>query len=251
MNNTTPTGQFYATLETAYDWFNQALFKGRLPAVLLTVQRGQSFMGYFSADRWTSGQGQRCHELAINPSYMPHRSLLDAFETLVHEQAHCWQQQFGQPGRRGYHNREWANKMESLGLMPSSTGRPGGRRTGECMSDYPLAHGRFIQACQQLLQERQFTFPWADRYARVSQIQNLDHHIQECLSNMESEQAGQLISPLNQLMPTADIIDITASARVNKNKVKYTCPQCGANVWGRAGLGIICQPCEVCFKENA
>ena len=65
--------------------------------------------------------------------------------------AHAWQQHFGNPGRRGYHNEEWADKMESIGLMPSSTGKLGGSRTGEKMADYAIKGGLFMQATDKLL----------------------------------------------------------------------------------------------------
>jgi hypothetical protein len=42
--------------------------------------------------------------------------------TLVHEMVHVWQETYGNPSRRGYHNRQWAEKMREVGLQPSSTG---------------------------------------------------------------------------------------------------------------------------------
>ncbi len=47
----TPTHSFYNYLEAAYNFFNAALFAGRLPTCLLTVQREKNVMGYFSANR--------------------------------------------------------------------------------------------------------------------------------------------------------------------------------------------------------
>jgi len=35
---------------------------------------------------------------------------------------HQWQQHHGKPGRRGYHNKQWAAKMNSVGLVPTHTG---------------------------------------------------------------------------------------------------------------------------------
>lgn len=53
----------------------------------------------------------------------------EALQALTYEMVHLYQHHFGDPGRGRYLNKEWGNKMESIGLMPSSTGRPGGRRT--------------------------------------------------------------------------------------------------------------------------
>ena len=48
---------------------------------------------------------------------------------------------FGKPSRRGYHNKECADAMEASGLMPSSTGQFGGRRTGQHMDHYIVEGG--------------------------------------------------------------------------------------------------------------
>jgi len=86
-----------------------------------------------------------------HPSYFAVVPLLEVLQTLVHEMVHAWQFHFGKPGRRGYHNKEWADKMEAIGLMPSSTGKPGGARTGEKMADYAIPGGLFMQATDKLL----------------------------------------------------------------------------------------------------
>ena len=57
----------------------------------------------------------------------------------------------GAPTRSGYHNREWAARMETLGLIPSDTGRPGGKRTGQSMGHYVSDGGPFEQAAKALL----------------------------------------------------------------------------------------------------
>ena len=63
--------------------------------------------------------------------------------TFAHEMVHHWQEHFGTPPRNGYHDREWAAKMISIGLMPSSTGKPGGKKTGYHVSDYVIEGGPF------------------------------------------------------------------------------------------------------------
>jgi hypothetical protein len=35
-----------------------------------------------------------------------------------------------------------------------------------------------------------------------------------------------------------------------KLKVKYSCPQCGTNVWGKAELSLICGGCHVTFVSD-
>jgi hypothetical protein len=69
----------------------------------------------------------------------------------VHEQVHLWQRVFGNPGVRGYHNREWSMKMRTIGLMPSSTGAVGGAEVGQHMSHYVVRDGPFQKAFQKLV----------------------------------------------------------------------------------------------------
>jgi predicted SprT family Zn-dependent metalloprotease len=75
-------------------------------------------------------------EIALNPSCFKDRADAQIFSTLVHEMVHLWQFHFGSSSRSGYHNREWADRMEQLGLMPSYTGEPGGERTGQRVTHY-------------------------------------------------------------------------------------------------------------------
>jgi len=114
----TPSSELYSSLQIAYTHFNEMLFDGQLPEVIFTVQRHKGVMGYFSPKRWGSLAGRKCDEIAINPSYVGNCRLIEVMQTLVHEMVHCWQYNFGNPGRDYYHNKEWALKMISVGLMP-------------------------------------------------------------------------------------------------------------------------------------
>src|SRR5262249_12419236 len=71
-------------------------------------------------------------------------------------------QQFGEPSRNGYHNKQWANKMEEIGLKPSSTGKEGGKRTGQKVSHYIIDGGKFDE-CWKLLEGAGFKFDYQDR----------------------------------------------------------------------------------------
>ena len=135
MRLTTPSDETYPPFQLAFDVFNRELFDGSLPPVLLTLQRRANTCGYLSPNRFANRAGAMAHELAMNPEWFAISPLVEVLQTLVHEMAHVWQHVHGTPGRGRFHNTEWADKMESIGLMPSHTGEPGGRRTGDCMSD--------------------------------------------------------------------------------------------------------------------
>jgi hypothetical protein len=90
-------------------------------------------------------------EMALNPSHFRTRTIEDVLSTLVHEMAHLWQHHYGKPSRPGYHNAQWANRMRTLGLIPSSTNQPGGKETGQKMGHYIAEHGAFATAVAALL----------------------------------------------------------------------------------------------------
>jgi SprT-like family len=147
----TPTEEAYPELQAAYDWFNHKLFENRLPPWLITLAIKGRSLGYFWPNRFVNTDGVITAELALNPERMKLRSDRDTLSTLVHEQAHGGQHTYGKPSRNGYHNKEWASMMESIGLMPSHTGQPGGKRTGQSMSHYIIDGGPFDRACAELL----------------------------------------------------------------------------------------------------
>jgi hypothetical protein len=151
-----PTNDQFAAYRLAFDYFNEALFGGSLPRCLLNFSRRARSAGFFAPRRWRRGD-DHAHEISLNPDVLD-KPLIEAMDTLVHEMVHHWQCEFGKPSRQGYHNREWADKMEAIGLMPSSTGRPGGKRTGQKMSDYVLAGGPFDLAFRAM--PREYQLPW-------------------------------------------------------------------------------------------
>ena len=167
---TTPTKKTYDGLNHAYGFFNDRLFGGRLPPCLITMQRSKKAYGYFAGGRFGTRDGREItDEIALNPSHFSSRTTEQSLSTLVHEMTHLEQHHFGTPSRSGYHNRELAGLMRAVGLIPSDTGAPGGKETGQSMTHYIEPGGRFEQACGELIRQG-FDVPyvelWADEAAR-------------------------------------------------------------------------------------
>lgn len=158
-----PTQELYSALQSAFQWFNSALFDGKLPRCVLTLQRDKRFRGFYSPERFVDIDSNRTDEIALNPSWFAVLDVKVILSVLVHEMTHKYQAHFGKPGRRGYHNRDWAGEMLKRGLMPSDTGLPGGNFTGERMSHYVVPGGPFDVACDELLAS-DFGLVWFDRY---------------------------------------------------------------------------------------
>jgi hypothetical protein len=143
----------YASLDAAYKHFNRHLFGGLLPSCIITLQRHKGAYGYFVAARMAElddGEDRAVDEIALNPAGFEGRSPKEILSTLVHEMAHLWQHHYGTPSRGRYHNAEWAAKMKTVGLIPSSTGRPGGRETGQKVSHYIDPDGPYARAYARL-----------------------------------------------------------------------------------------------------
>jgi hypothetical protein len=151
MNRAVITLQEYQGFQRAYDFFNIELFGGSLPQVLVTLQRHANTRGYFSPERF-KGRVEKAavHELTLNPDTFTGRTDEMILSTLVHEMCHVWQETYGEPSRRGYHNRQWAGKMLEVGLQPTATGEAGGMETGQAVTHFVIPEGRFSKAYAKL-----------------------------------------------------------------------------------------------------
>lgn len=254
------TVELYPELQDAYDYFNQRLFAGVLRPCLITLQRGKNTKGYFSAARFVRHDGQLTHEIAMNPAYFASESLKDLLSTLAHEQVHLWQQDYGSPGRRGYHNKEWGEMAKAVGLMPSATGEPGGATVGEHMDHYIIEDGPFDRAADVLI-ERGFRISWLDRFpACVPLGADIPPSYKPPLVPMEmadeddDDDAQDILAkprlPKNVDLGTAENVIVWPSdQRSKQTRAKYRCPGCGSQVWGKPGLDMQCNPCDRRFDE--
>ena len=236
-----PTHSAYTELQTAFDYFNHELFDGKLTDCLITFQRKNRTYGYFSAGRFEDINGLKVDELALNPVYFTVIPLEEIMQTLVHEMVHQWQQYFGKKGRRGYHNKEWSEKMEEVGLMPSSTGKPGGKKTGEKMMDYIIEGGLFEIKLASLLSTN-FRVSWFDRFPPISGIQKLIQN------SPDDESYADLLDTWGVEVDLEGNVKSTTNQSVTQSRLKQTCPSCHVSIWGKPSLKILCMDCDEQFS---
>ena len=161
-----PTKVQFTAYEQMFGFFNRRLFGGVLPACLLNFSRKSKTYGFFAPQRWQHENAKEVrHEISLNPASLRIRKPIEVASTLVHEMVHLWQQEFGRPSRTGYHNAEWAAKMDEVGLTPSSTAAPGGERVGQAVSHYIAPGGRFARPSRQC--HRRFCCPGRARSRRM------------------------------------------------------------------------------------
>ena len=223
----TPTEEQYLALNGAYKYFNRKLFGGELPGCILNFSRKKNTHGFMAPERWrrVGEEEHSIHEISLTPTTL-YREPFEVFSTLVHEMAHLWQWDFGNPSRSGYHNKEWAVKMIEIGLIPSDTGQRGGKQTGQQMTHYIEKNGKYEKAFHSM--SKKFTLPF---------------------TSLEGDIMRSLLSG------GAGGINVDGGKRSKKslmprsrNKTKYSCPSCKVNVWGRPNLKIRCEDCDQLYE---
>jgi hypothetical protein len=222
LNSSRPTEECYSDFLHSRDFLNDRLFGGRLSSVVFTLARKPGMLGAFCPHRFESKTGERAHEIILNPFYLALRPDRDTLSTLAHEMAHQWREDFGPKGprgkshSRGYHDEVWADCMEGIGLMPSTTGGPGGERTGTRVSHYIIDGGAFDVAARELL-DQGFVIRWRDRVVLRARD-------------------GDAVSAASAAAKPAP--------KRSKDRVKFSCPSCRLNAWAKPSAVLTCAPCN-------
>ncbi len=216
-----PTAEAYGEWQGALDFFNERLFGGDLPNVMITFTRQPRTLGYFCAGAFRDADGIVAHEIAMNPVWFAAQGQTGCYQTLVHEMCHLWRHLYGRRNRKGgmgapgYHDVVWADRMESVGLMPSDTGQPGGRRVGYRVGDYVIEGGPFDIACRELLIAGQ-TIKWRDG-RRLSLPPGLNDPAAATGAN---------------------------TGRPKNTRTRFVCTCCDVKAWSRASARLACLDCN-------
>jgi predicted SprT family Zn-dependent metalloprotease len=224
----------------AFEYFNKTLFSGSLPVCFITIREAPSSLGYYSEKRFSNGKTKK-DEIALNARYFNTRTIDETFSTLVHEMCHLWQFHFGTPGRGRYHNKEWAAKMECLGLIPTSSGIIGeeNKKTGDHVTHAIDPKGLFRKACDEYLNGNKID-QWYDVFT------------ENCFSvtryNFDNEYKKKIQETLGS---TEQFVEQVKDPEKKQTRVRYSCSCPKENhVWGRPGLRIKCLDCDEVFLEN-
>lgn len=171
------TLKLFTALDGCYKYFNKALFNNELNnRVIINCSRKSRAYGFFATNSWGDSEGS-LDEISINPDTMSGRKVEEILSTLVHEMVHLWQHKRGEAPARPYHNKAWAKKMESVGLMPSHNGKPGGKKVGVNMTHYIVEGGKFEQALQNLPEEHKLPFVGLGGHRRQSKTRGYNKYV--------------------------------------------------------------------------
>jgi len=222
----TPTLEQMTAYQQAFDYFNQELFGNHLPQVILNFSRsGSHTIAFYAPKRWqqeeTRVDQQALDEISLNPKYLG-MSMEEIMSSLVHEMVHLWQFAFGNPSRRSYHNKEWAMKMKEVGLQPYDGT---GKETGQNVSHKIIEDGLFQKVFQTMPESH--SLPW-----RV-------------FIEGDGERGGKKATGEGKQLGK----EPTSQPKSKSGKrLKYSCPSCETNIWGKEGLRIGCIDCEEEFQ---
>jgi hypothetical protein len=200
----------YKILQQMYEYFNNKLFDSVLPDVIFLLESKKvKYHGYFHFEKQKTKDGKLMSVINLNTETFD-REPVDVLSTVAHEMVHCWEFYFGEPPSKGYHGKQFVKAMEKIGLIASSTGEPGGKQSGRRMTHYIAPGGRFEIVAKEFLAMEE----------NVLLFEGIKQMIAE----------GEKKSP-------------------SGSKIKYSCPECSSNVWGKHGLRIICEPCGCEYIE--
>ena len=232
------TNQFQ-TLDDLYRYYNVKIFGKILPECIVNLSRKPNSYGFFAPNLWglteeeeSSAIKETVHEISLNPDYLM-RPFIEWHATFVHEMVHLWQQEKGKPSRTAYHNQEWADKMEQIGLMPSDTGMEGGKRTGQKVSHYIIPGGLFEMAFIRLDPEE-----LEELRLKYLPMISLTGQKKTKITAPEGDDDGE--------GEGGEGNDETKGK--SGRRTKYSCA-CGNNIWGKSGLLIQCLDCEKEYIE--
>ncbi len=218
----------HPTIVASYQWqflfsyYNCRLFQDRLPECMITLMRHRTAHGWFFPSRFIHADGRRCHEIALNTTFLTIFGDQECHQTLVHEMVHLEQEESGpwprgkKPKRGGYHNRDWGALMERVGLCPSHTGKPGGNKTGHQMMEYVIEGGPFDLAFREL-EISGFELSWRD-------------DVEINITGVDGDGA-------------ATVSGLSAKPKPPSSKTKFSCPKCSLNAWAKPTARLTCTDC--------
>ncbi|MCR5858270.1 sprT domain-containing protein [Mesorhizobium sp. J428] len=213
-----PTVETYALWQAAFNFYNARLFQGKLQNCVITLKRGRP-LGTFCPRAFQDRDGIPAHEISMNPTWFEASGDVGSLSIFVHEMTHQWREDLGKPNRKGgkgaggYHDLQWAEKMEAIGLMPSKTGEPGGARTGFQMAHYIIEGGLFERVCAELLGSG---------------------HVVEWRDNRMNRPASPVVAA-----------PAMAPAIAKNTRTRFVCGGCDLRAWSRSNAHLACTTCNL------
>lgn len=95
---------------------------------------------------------------------------------------------------------------------------------------------------------------WANKMREIGLTpvgEEVGYNVEYCIDEKGNFEKAFERVPTEILSPWKVRPQCGSEERESKKKVKYNCPQCGLNTWGKSGLRLACEPCNTSLVESA
>lgn len=229
--------ELYAKIQTVIDELDANFFSGKgkqpIPELVFAInnQCRVCVTAFVSPDAlYDKKNDKKLQYMGINPRHL-NRDVGEILATICHELCHIYENAYIHIPRGGYHDRQWAELMNDCGLNPVFL-----NKSKTAVSTKIVEGGKFAEYIEI------FKDFHGEDYFNIVEYSPLVEHNTRVALGIED---GDIVSDT----PKADNADKPIK-KYNRNKVKYTCPDCQSKVWGKAGLHIECVDCACSFEEE-
>ena len=228
------TTQLYTKFELCMTQIEKRFFldkgKKEFPKIVMAINNRVSscVVAFVQADAlYDKSTAEKIQYMGINPYYLD-RTVGEVMATLCHELCHIYENAYIHIARNGYHDKQWASLMKDCGLEPKYL-----NKSKTAVSHTVIEGGEFDKFISEFVEEHGADFFTICSYSKV-----LDTKVRKELGLSDEDEEDK---PDNADKPLK---------KYNRNKVKYTCPNCDTKVWGKKDLYIICGNCNEQFEED-
>lgn len=217
------TIQQYTTLDDAYKFFNKTLFKNDLPQVMLLLHRkGKRNLGYFHPERFVSREEVAKREAKKIKSTDVH--YIDELSLNPDNFIGC----------------------SDTAILSTLVHEMAHVWRHHCYTEKEPPRGGYHDKVWGNKMEEIGLMPsnTGDEGGKKTG-QQMHHYI---IKSGKFETQALIFLKNKSIKLTSYPLGKSSSSQ-NKNKVKYSCPSCGTNIWGKPGLNVDCADCEEKFEE--
>jgi len=143
----TITDSHHNKLDELFHYYRKMLFDVELSDCMITLGTDHEESNFFKPKAWLdkSDKLSLISNIILNPVIIGRKSI-NWHIAIVLGMVHLKQYLYGNPGRRGYHNLEYAKMTEKVGIIMSDIGMSVGKKTGEKLLSYIPANSPFEKA---------------------------------------------------------------------------------------------------------
>lgn len=240
MKDTKTSTELYGKIQTVINELDSNFFTGKgkqsIPEIVFAINNSchACVTAFVSPDAlYDKKNNKKLQYIGINPRHL-NRDISEILATICHELCHVYENAFIHIPRGGYHDKEWDKLMRDCGLEPKYL-----NKSKTAVSTKVLEGGdfeKFVAGFKEI---------HGEDYFNIVEYSPLVEHQTKVALGLEDDDGEDSENDT----PKADNADKPVK-KYNRNKIKYTCPDCQSRVWGKAGLNIECVDCACSFEEE-